>query len=130
METKELENIANRLGSLTPQTEIIRRTMIGRLYYCVYHDVKDWLEKTFKDEFKNTYGSSHDKLSNCCRELERQYSDIQLKELGNLVRDLKNYRVHADYFLKKPFKTFEVEKAKLKFNAIYALLNELKTKYS
>lgn len=129
MDAREFENTANQLYSLDLKCEGNRRTIVGRWYYCIYHEVKYWLEQTFSINFDDIDGRTHEKLTICCRQLQRAKMDLELSKLGRLINELKGQRVHADYFLDEPFRNFELEKAKLKFDEINDQLNLLKSKY-
>lgn len=112
-----------------PQSEALYRTVIGRWYYAVYHAVKCWLEHRFAADLETANGRSHERISNCCYDLQKKYMDLQFSKLGRLLENLKQKRVRADYMLDISLCKFDVERVQADYNTIIEQLKLLQSKY-
>lgn len=131
MEAKNFADFADSLHlEQISQQEATMRTMIGRWYYSIYHQLKNWLMTQFPEDWDLTTGKSHEKLSNCCYSLQRKYFDMQLSKLGRDFETMKKQRVKADYHLGEVCRDVDVEQAKLLYNSIFEQLKSLKEKYN
>lgn len=81
--------------------EISRRAVISRKYYYIFHKIREENESHPESEF--TYrGQDHQEASNF---LER----LELKQLSDILDDLRNERNKADYDIDDPLGEFEYQ---------------------
>lgn len=130
MNPQEFANLANTLlGQQNIQSEALYRTVVGRLYYSVYHEVRDWLESRFPQEWENTTGKTHERLSNCCYNLQTAHKEIKFSDFGRKLESLKKHRVRADYRLDEYLTLFDIQKILLEYKNLQQKLETLKTTY-
>ncbi|HCA5147090.1 TPA: hypothetical protein MW178_002305 [Acinetobacter baumannii] len=98
MVAKEFYTVAKRLVvELGEPDEAILRTIVGRAYYSVFLQTRDWLKKRFPEELEKTVGNSHEKYTNCLDALQRQKFDLEFTKFSRELKTLKAKRRFADY---------------------------------
>ncbi len=110
-------------------TEVYYRNVIGRWYYSAFGQTKSWLENNFSNELQDAEGATHERIKNCCYNLQRTKMDLSFSKLGRLINELHHRRVKADYHLEKTVVKNEVFEAELRYTTIINLINELSEKY-
>ncbi|RKG37349.1 hypothetical protein [Acinetobacter sp. WCHAc060007] len=87
----------NLLSNLPPNEEAMLRTVVGRAYYAVYLSTRDWINCRFSKEISDTEGNSHEKYTNCLKNLQRVHFDLSLSRFARELCELKDKRHFADY---------------------------------
>ncbi len=130
MQPRDFSDFADQLNLQQGlHCEALYRTATGRWYYSLYNEVKSWLENRFADVWKNTPGSSHERLSYCCYELQRTNFDMDFSKLGRNLESMRKQRVHADYTLDQPYRLIDMQASQLLFQDINTHLDKMKNKY-
>ncbi|WP_375038588.1 HEPN domain-containing protein [Acinetobacter sp. RW6] len=98
MDSIEFLNFSKKIMSTNPIGEIDYRQVVGRSYYCAFHQVKDKVIKLGVpvDAYR---GPTHTSLVTTLREFPT--SNKQLKGLAFKINDFHSRRVIADYKLDK-----------------------------
>lgn len=122
----------NLLSNLLPNEEAMLRTVVGRAYYAVYLSTRDWINFRFSKEIKETKGSSHEKYTNCLKNLQRVYFDLSLSRFARELCELKDKRHFADYCIGDDDIQDEIntKEAMLQAKKLLNDLEVLKRKYS
>ena len=87
---KKFYDVADHLKDYSEDEEY-QRSSISRYYYSVFHPVYDYYEKSFRRSLP-----LNNRHSNLIEELENSPFEEE-QELGDLMRDLRKKRNHADY---------------------------------
>ncbi|MEN8406047.1 hypothetical protein [Acinetobacter seifertii] len=98
MVAKEFYTVAKRLVvELGEPDEAILRTIVGRAYYSVYLQTRDWINQRFPEAIFQAEGKSHEKYTNCLFKLQRDLFDLELSRFASKLLKLKERRRFADY---------------------------------
>lgn len=98
MVAKEFYTVAKRLVvELGEPDEAILRTIVGRAYYSVYLQTRDWINQRFPEAIDQEVGKSHEKYTNCLYKLQRELFDLELSRFATNLKTLKERRRFADY---------------------------------
>ncbi|HEO1805903.1 hypothetical protein ACKESD_17220 [Acinetobacter baumannii] len=133
MVAKDFYIVANNLlTNLCEPEEAILRTIVGRAYYSVYLQTRDWIDLRFPEDINEAVGNSHSKYTNCLRALQRKNFDLALTRFARELEELKDKRTFADYDVGKEDILGEVntKEALLQANKLLKDLEVLINKYS
>lgn len=121
----------NLLSNLLPNEEAMLRTVVGRAYYAVYLSTRDWINCRFSKEIIETEGNSHEKYTNCLKNLQRVYFDLSLSRFARELCELKDKRHFADYCIGNDDIQDEIntKEAMLQAKKLLNDLEVLKSKY-
>ena len=114
---KKYYNVGTHLKDYSSKEEY-QRSSISRYYYSVYHQVKDYYEKSFRKALPSK--DSHARL---IKELEDSPFEEENK-LGEDMRILRNNRNEADYDKKELRKT-KLKNTKNKTDKVLVQLDNL-----
>ena len=99
------------------QSEVANRNAASRAYYSAYHIcLNHALEKGF--DCSEYHGSFHAQLI----QFYQSHPSRNYQAIGKILRRMRSTRIHADYFLDRPFTTHHVQtqlyEAQLLFNEL------------
>lgn len=89
----------NLLNNISYPEEATLRTVVGRAYYAVYLSTRDWIDYRFSKEIGEAQGNSHERYTNCLKNLQRVHFDLSLSRFARELCELKDKRHFADYFI-------------------------------
>lgn len=129
IQPRDLLNFSGTLLAITELSEVIARTVINRSYYAAYLG-SDFLDELLPQYFEvsNLGGGVHEKrvqkLLNAVVAADQNISTEvlrKIKAIGMILKDLKPFRINADYFLSADI---SLEDAKYVFGRANACLNK------
>ncbi len=111
--TLDFLDFANDLNSKKTECETVRRVVVGRAYYSIYHCAVQFASSDLGIDLDDLNLSTHAGLFKGLREYSTKNQPLRTK-LQALSRDLKrlhSLRVHADYYLHRTITQKHVDTA-------------------